>query len=131
MKTTLMMYANKHEGRLPPTLWTLVPEFLSPDEFAALRYYDPDKGGTFDWLYFPRAKLEGLPAETILLAAPSADSLATHRRLVEGASVSNRFPSETEFERLIREQHPPADEAKPAVPAETVPPDDAASTGQK
>ena len=110
MKREILLYAHSHEDHLPPTLWTLIPECLSEGDFDALRYVGEKKGERFDWLYFPKENYDGLPPDTILLAAPSTtpDTAGVHRRLVLQALWEPHRIPEADFQRLIREQNPPA-----------------------
>ena len=87
-----------------------MPNDLTPAEFASLRYCDLKTGERVDWLYFPEAKRQGLQPDTILLAAPgtSSDLFGRQQRLVWKASTKVERIPEAEFQRLIREQNPPA-----------------------
>ena len=115
MMMALDRYAEEHDERLPPTLYTLIPRYVSEEDFAKFRYSDVNKGGRSDWLYFPKAKLAGLPAHTILLAAPGTfpGGAGKQRRLVSGPGHLHDQIPEADFQRLIREQNPPAGPSSP------------------
>ena len=98
-------YVDDHHGRLPPTFGALKPKYLEDDNLFLWGYRDGTKRRWFEWLYFPKEKLDGLPSGTILLAAPLTAShlFKAKTRLTWGPSGWRSIP-EVEFQRLIREQ---------------------------
>ena len=103
-------YAAFHGGRLPPTLGTMVIGEMTQAFADFHRYSSKKKGERFDWLYFPKEKLEGLPGDTVLIAAPEptpGDAGKQYRLVWESGAEACRI-SEADFQRLIREQNPPA-----------------------
>ena len=106
----LIEYSSDHDWRLPPTLRELIPQYLTEERFAYLRYCDKVTGKRADWLYFPKEKLDDLPPGTIVLAGPGSilDGSGIRSRFVWGRPpLADQIP-EAEFQRLIREQNPPA-----------------------
>ena len=114
MMNAISMYAEDHEGRLPPTLWALIPNDIGQEDFSRYRYRYVTKGELLDWLCFPKEKLKGLPPDTILLAAPgtSIGEFGKQERLVLKPDHADSIP-EAEFQRLIREQNPPPSSPPP------------------
>ena len=109
MSGAFRIYAEEHGHRLPPTLGALVPGSMSQEVLAAHRFIN-EKNEERDWLYFPREKLDGLPLDTIILAAPgiSLDDSGKPCRLVMKPDLSTDCIPEDYFQRLIREQNPPS-----------------------
>ena len=114
MGMALSNYAKDHEGRLPQTLWALIPEYLSEEVFTKSRFCSVKHEDRFDWLYFPQEKIADLPPDIILLAAPGtfSSSDGTQSRLVWSPSGARRRVPEADFQRLIREQNPPTPRAQ-------------------
>ena len=106
-------YAHENEGRLPPTLFALAPEDISEAGFADNRYSPTREGERFDWLYFPKENYDKLPNGTILIASPSYWDRGDGKvvRLVWGKQPLRSWLPEADFQRLIREQNPPAPRA--------------------
>ena len=110
MGTALKIYASEHDGHLPPTLRAMIPEYLSEKNFDDFRYEWPTKSGRRDWLYFPWENLDALPQDTIILASPVTllNTSGVQLRIVTKADGSFDYIPEADFQRLIREQNPPA-----------------------
>ena len=106
-------YAEDHEGQLPPTLRGLIPQYLSEDDFFIGGYHDERNGGIAAWMYFPPTKPVGLARNTIVLAAPNTTFAFPWRRqrLIRDLGGSFHRIPEADFQRLIREQNPPAPRA--------------------
>ena len=113
MMNALQIYAGDNDGRLPQTLRAMIPEYLSQENFDGSRFAPPRKSERLDWLYFPREKLDVLPPNTILLASPATllDTAAAQLRIVTNAAGQTDYIPEADFQRLIREQNPPAPRA--------------------
>ena len=113
MITALQMYAGDNDGRLPQTLQAMIPEYLSQENFDGSRFAPPKKLERLDWLYFPREKLDVLPPDTILLASPATllNTAGAQLRIVTNAAGQTDYVPEADFQRLSREQNPPAPRA--------------------
>lgn len=115
MGRALSSYADDHDGQLPPAFQELFPKYLQKEDVFVWGYHDERGEGSFEWLYYPRGKLNDLPRDTIILAAPrtSFDFLWRRQRLVKYRGLGFRHIPEAEFQRLIREQTPPAASPSP------------------
>ena len=115
MRAAILDYAKDNDGSLPPTLWALVPKYVSETGSPPFRYANTVTRERFDWLYFPHGKLDGLPPDTILLATPGSPVGPSHsqQRLVCKVGGVIAYILEADFQRLIREQNPPAASSSP------------------
>ena len=115
MSTALRIYADDNIDHLPPTLRAMIPVYLSEKNYDDSRYEWPRKSGRHDWLYYPREKLDGLPQDTIILASPVIllNTSEVQLRIVSKADGSFAYIPEADFQRLIREQNPPASSPPP------------------
>ena len=115
MGTCLLTYADYNGGHLPPTLRAMIPEYLSEKNFDDFRYEWPTKSGRRDWLYFPWKNLDAIPSDTILLASPVTlpNTSGVQLRIVTKAAGDTYYIPEADFQRLIREQNPPAASPSP------------------
>ena len=109
MGRALNSYADDHDGQLPPAFQELFPKYLQKENLFAWGYHDERGDGTFEWLYYPLGKLNDLPRDTIILAAPrtSFDFLWRRQRLVRYRGLGFHHIPEADFQRLIREQNSP------------------------
>ena len=115
MGTVLKIYASDHTGHLPSTLRAMIPEYLSEKNFDDFRYEAKKTGERLDWLYYPWENLDVLPQDTILLASPVTllNTSGVPLRIVTKAAGDTYYIPEADFQRLIREQNPPASSPPP------------------
>ena len=116
LHTAILSYAKDNDNHLPPTLWALIPKYIPESDFTALRFINRVTGEPSDWLYFLHTKEAGLRPDTILLATPGdiGGSSQSPQRLVCKANGFPDYLPEADFQRLIREQNPPASSPPPA-----------------
>lgn len=109
MGICLLTYAAYTDGHLPPTLRAMIPEYLPQQTFDDWRYKAQRTKERFDWLYFPRERLDALPKDTILLASPTTllNTAGAQLRIVTKAAGDTYYIPEADFQRLIHEQNPP------------------------
>ncbi len=110
LRSAILMYAKDHNGNLPPNLWALTDKYIGKTALKNVLYLDDVMGKGYGWLYFPHEKLDGLPQDTIILASSGITSGPPPEELRRVWQVGSQehFIPEADFQRLIREQNPPA-----------------------
>ena len=101
----LRLYAKDNDGRLPPLLAELQPEFLEADSLSKLRFRDRDGKTELDWLYYPKANFNALPDATILVASPRTLRVAgKEQRMILHPDISVTFMPEADFQKQLTEE---------------------------
>ena len=101
----LRLFANEKEGKMPPSLAELQPEFLAADSLPKLRFRDRDVKTDLDWLYYPKTNFNALPDATILAASPrTMRSAGKEQRMILHCDGSVTFMPEAQFQKQLAEE---------------------------